>query len=148
MIQGFLLPKWTWYYCNRPLGILYRKRVFIFQVQSESSPRSLDFFFFFKLTEYNIWWLYFSVMEYYYTTNGNVITPFPYACFSSWGSKDIIKSGNERINVWQELSKCSAELSWDYSWLTALQHSMYLVAFFSEKCVVHFSCPSSTCPVS
>lgn len=72
--QGFLLQNLT--------GMLFRMRVFIFQVQSESSPRSLEFFFF-KLTEYNIWWLYFSVMEYYYTTNGSVITPFPYACFSS-----------------------------------------------------------------
>lgn len=38
----------------------------------------------------------FSVVKYYYTTNGNVITPFPYACFLSWRSKDIIISGNKK----------------------------------------------------
>lgn len=35
--QGFLLQNLT--------GMLFRMRVFIFQVQSESSPRSLEFFF-------------------------------------------------------------------------------------------------------
>lgn len=39
--QGFLLQNLT--------GMLSRMRVFIFQVQSESGPRSLEFFFFFNL---------------------------------------------------------------------------------------------------
>lgn len=84
-----------------PLGILGKRRYFIFQIYSQNSLCSLEFFLTYRIQHMVA---IFSVVEYYYTTNGNVITPFPYACFLSWRSKDIIISGNEKY-------KCTARAS-------------------------------------
>ena len=78
-------------------------------------------------------------MEYYYTTNGNVITPSPYAGFLSWGSKDIIISGNESMNVRQELPKAFGRAPTEFFLIDRFVVCMYLVAFFSETDTPSFS---------
>lgn len=122
---------------NKPLRILYRKRFFIFQVQSENSPRSLYFFLTYRIQHMVvIFFCHGILLHHQWECNYT----FPICLFLILG-----KQGHNYI--WQWKNKCMARASQSVqrSFPGIIPDWQYSVAFFPETHIPNFSFPTCAC---